>query len=203
MSPIGTSVPGAFPLTSVARLPNVTLAYPGERWSDRKASGAIDPGCAVVPMSAGGKNFMRAASASDAALQMAVASRTIDVPDTNPGSIYVEALGPNEIRNLVIQEGDYILALYSGVMIFTLITPDNSYAFGDLIGWIPGAPRPAGKPAPASANCAGAWGKHAKAEELGKAWVGPLFEVNLWRPVNAAGTEGLLTCRSLRGQGPF
>lgn len=203
MSPIGTSVPGAFPLTSVARLPNVTVGYPGERWSDRKASGAIDPGCAVVPFGAAGKNVMRAASASDAALQVAVASRPIDVPDTNPGSIYVEALGPNEIRNLPIQEGDYILALYSGVLHFTLITPDNSYAFGDLIGWIPGSPRPTGKPEPASPACAGAWGKKATAEGKSLQWVGPLFEVELWRPVNAAGTEGVLTCRSLRGQGPF
>jgi hypothetical protein len=203
MSPIGTPVPGAFPLTSVARLPNVTVGYPGERWSDRKASGALDPGCAVVPMNVAGKNVMRAASASDAALQVAVASRTIDVPDTNPGSIYVEALGPNEIRNLPIQEGDYILALYSGVLHFTLITPDNTYGFGDLIGWIPGAPRPTGKPEPASAHSAGSWGKKAKAEEESRQWVGPLFEVTEWRPVNAAGTEGILTCRSLRGQGPF
>jgi hypothetical protein len=201
--PIGTPVPGAFPLTSVARLPNVTLGYPGERWSDRKASGALDPGCAVVPMNVAGKNIMRAASASDAALQMAVASRTIDVPDTNPGSIYVEALGPNEIRNLPIQEGDYVLALYSGVFHFTLITPDNSYGFGDLIGWIPGSPRPTGKPAAASPACDGAWGKKATAEGKSLQWVGPLFEVTLWRPVNAAGTEGILTCRSLRGQGPF
>lgn len=203
MSPIGTPVPGAFPLTSVARLPNITIAYPGERWSDRKASGAIDPGCAVVPMNVAGKNVMRAASGSDAALQVAVASRTIDVPDTNPGSIYVEALGPNEIKNLPIQEGDYVLALYSGVLHTTLHTPDNSYGFGDLIGWIEKAPRPTGKPEPASSTCAGAWGKKAKAEELNLHWVGPLFEVQEWRPVNAAGTEGILTMRSLRGQGPF
>jgi hypothetical protein len=203
MSPIGTPVPGAFPLTSVARLPNVTVGYPGERWSDRKASGAIDPGCAVVPMNVAGKNVMRAASGGDATTQVAVASRTIDVPDTNPGSIYVEALGPNEIKNLPIQEGDYILALYSGVLHMTLVTPDATYGFGDLIGWIPGAPRPTGKPAPASTACAGSWGKQAKATEEGRSWVGPLFEVTLWRPVNAAGTEGILTCRSLRGQGPF
>jgi hypothetical protein len=203
MSPIGTPVPGAFPLTSVARLPNITVGYPGERWSDRKASGALDPGCAVVPQSVAGKNVMRAASGTDAALQVAVATRTIDVPDTNPGSIYVEALGPNEIKNLPIQEGDYILAIYSGVLHFTLITPDNSYSFGDLIGWIQGAPRPTGKPEPASVAAAGSWGKKAKAEAEGRAWLGPLFEVTMWRPVNAAGTEGILTCRSLRGQGPF
>lgn len=198
--PIGTPVPGAFPLTSVARLPNVTVAFPGERWSDRKASGALDPGCAVVPMGVAGKNVMRAASASDVALQLAVASRTIDVPDTNPGSIYVESLTGNDIRNLPIEEGDYILALYSGVLHFTLVVPDNSYAFGDLIGWVPGGPRPTGKPAPASANSAGAWGKKTTAEGKSLQWVGPVFEVTLWRPVNAAGTEGILTCRSLRGQ---
>ncbi len=197
MSPIGTPVPGAFPLTSVARLPNVTIGYPGERWSDRKASGAIDPGCAVVPVASGGKLLMRPVAAGDTVTQMAIATRTIDVPDLNPGSIYIEALGPNEIRNLPIRDGDYVLALYSGVLHFTLINPDV-YNPGDLIGWNPTTGRPTGKPAPASPACAGSWAKMTVGGTIG-----PLFEVQMFRPVNQAGTEGILTCRSLRGQGPF
>lgn len=194
MSPIGTPTPGAYPLTSVAKLPNVTVAYPGERWSDRKASGLMDPGQAVVPVASAGKLLMRAASASDAVTQMAVATRTIDVPDTNPGSIYNEALGPNEIRNLPIQNGDYILAVYSGALHLTLIVPDT-YNPGDLIGWCPNGPRPTGKP---TTQGIGAWGKMTQAQA-----VGPLFEVTQFRPTNQAGTEGILTVRSLRGQGPF
>lgn len=203
MSPIGTPVPGAFPLTSVARLPNVTVAYPGERWSDRKASGIIAPGTAVVPTSSGGKLLMRAAAAGDAITQMAVAMRTIDVPDINPGSIYQEALGPNEIRNLPIQNGDYVLALYSGALILSLINPDT-YNPGDLIGWIPGGAVPTGKPTSAvsGSGVSGSWGK-VTAPAGGGTPLGALFEVQMFRPVNQAGTEGLLNVRSLRGQGPF
>jgi hypothetical protein len=76
MSPIGTPVPGAFPLTSADKLPNVTIAYPGERWSDRKASGQIIPGVAVVPIASAGKLLMRPAVGGDAATQMAVATRS-------------------------------------------------------------------------------------------------------------------------------
>jgi hypothetical protein len=203
MSPIGTAVPGAFPLTSVARLPNVTVSYPGERWSDRKASGIIAPGTAVMPVASGGKLLMRAAQAGDAITQMAVASRTIDVPDLNPGSIYQEALGPNEIRNLPLQNGDYILALYSGALILTLINPDT-YNPGDLIGWIPGGAVPTGKPTSSvsGSGVSGSWGK-VTSPAGGGTPLGALFEVQMFRPVNAAGTEGLLNVRSLRGQGPF
>ena len=204
MSPIGTAVPGAFPLTSVARLPNVTVAYPGERWSDRKASGVIAPGTAVVPVSSGGKLLMRAATVGDAVTQMAVASRPIDVPDINPGSIYQEALGPNEIRNLPIQNGDYVLALYSGGLILTLINPDT-YVPGDLISWLPAGAVPTGKPTSSvsGSGVSGSWGKHSGAANFNGTPIGPLFEVVMFRPVNAAGTEGLLNVRSLRGQGPF
>jgi hypothetical protein len=203
MSPIGTPVPGAFPLTSVARLPNVTVAYPGERWSDRKASGIIAPGTAVVPVASGGKLLMRAAAPGDVVTQMAVAMRTIDVPDLNPGSIYQEALGPNEIRNLPIQAGDYVLALYSGALILSLINPDT-YVPGDLIGWLPGGAVPTGKPTSTTAGSgvSGSWAK-VTGPAGGGTTLAALFEVQMFRPTNSAGTEGLLNVRSLRGQGPF
>jgi hypothetical protein len=66
-----------------------------------------------------------------------------------------------------------------------------AYVPGDLIGWDPDATPQGGK------TGVGAWAKQ------GSGVVGPLFEVQLFRPVNAAGDEGILTCRSLRGQGPF
>jgi hypothetical protein len=203
MSPIGTPVPGAFPLTSVARLPNVTVSYPGERWSDRKASGVIAPGTAVVPVASAGKLLMRACQAGDAVTQMAVAMRTIDVPDQNPGSIYQEALGPNEIRNLPIQAGDYILALYSGALVLTLINPD-AYNPGDLIAWLPGGAQCTGKPTSSTpgSGVSGSWGKFTSPAG-GFTPLAALFEVQMFRPVNTAGTEGLLNVRSLRGQGPF
>jgi hypothetical protein len=191
MSPIGTPVPGAFPLTSADKLPNVTIAYPGERWSDRKASGQIIPGVAVVPIASAGKLLMRPAVGGDAATQMAVATRTIDVPDQSAGSWYNEPLGPNEIRNLPIKDGDYVLALYSGALILTLIQA-HAYQPSELIGWNPAANAQGGKP-----QGIGAWAP------MGAGVIGPLFEVQMFRPVNPAGDQGILNVRSLRGQGPF
>lgn len=188
MSPIGTPVPGAYPLTSADRLPNVTIAYPGERWSDRKASEDIIPGQAVVPLASAGKLLMRPAGSADAVTQMAIARRTVDVPDNNPGSIYNEALGPNEISNLPIRQGDYVLALYSGGFHLTLIE-EHAYQPSELIGWDAGADAQGGKP-----QGIGAWAP------MGAGVIGPLFEVVLFRPVNAAGDQGVLTVRSLRGQ---
>lgn len=176
---------GVFPLTGVAGLPNVTVAFPGEHWSDRIASGAITPGEAVVPLGSGGKLYMRKAIAADVGLQLAVALRTVDIPDTNLGS---GSLGPNEIKNTVIANGAYIHAYYSGAFHFTLVVPDATYAPGDLIGWAATGARPTGK------TGTGAWAKNATAD------IDSIFEVMEWRPYNTAKTEGILTVRSLRGQ---
>src|SRR5436190_18893665 len=94
---------GNFPLAGVAALPNVSVAFPGEHWSDRKAAEAIVPGQAVVPVSSGGKLYMRVAEASDPATQLAIALRTVQVPDTNTGP---GSLGPNEIMNQEIPQGE-------------------------------------------------------------------------------------------------
>jgi hypothetical protein len=179
---------GAFPLTGVAALPNVTVAFPGEHWSDRKASEIIVPGEAVVPVNSGGKLYMRVAEAADAATQLAIALRTVSVPDINRGSIYAQPLGPNEIMNLPLAVGDYVHAYYSGVFHLTLIAPDDTYAPGDLIGWDADGARPTGK------GGAGSWAKNADAD------IDSIFEVQEWRPINADGDEGILTVRSLRGQ---
>lgn len=179
---------GSFPLSGVAALPNVQVAFPGEHWSDRKASASsagIVPGEAVVPINSGGKLYMRRAGAGDApsSRQLAIALRTVDHPDVNSGPT---ALGPNEIRNQKIANGEYVHAYYSGAFHLTLIKPD-AYAPGDLIAWDHTAARPTGK------GGFGAWAKTAVAADA-------FFEVQEWRPYGDVANEGVLTVRSLRGQ---
>jgi hypothetical protein len=162
----------------------VTVAFPGEHWSDRKASEDIVPGAAVVPINSGGKLYMKLAGAADAATQLAIALRTVQVPDVNVGPA---SLGPNEIMNTLIRKGEYIHAYYSGVFHLTLITP-AAYVPGDLIGWDADGARPTGK------GGTGAWAKNAAAD------IDSIFEVQEFRPYGNIATEGVLTVRSLRGQ---
>lgn len=171
---------GAFALTGVGNLPNVTVAFPGEHWSNRKASGAVTPGEAVVPVASGGSLYMRTAGASDAATQLAIALRPVDHPD--PTGV----LGPNEIRNQEIAEHEYVHAYYSGAFHLTLCVPDT-YEPGDLIGWDANGARPTGK------DGSGAWAKDADAD------IDSIFEVMEFRAINQD-NEGILTVRSLRGQ---
>lgn len=175
---------GDFPLTGVADLPNVTVAFPGEHWSNRKASEVITPGEAVVPVASGGALFMRVAESGDAATQLAIALRTVQHPDTNTG---FGAQGPNEIMNTDIEYGEYVHAYYSGAFHLTLITP-AVYEPGDLVGWDANGARPEGK------SGSGSWAKNAAAD------IDSIFEVMEFRPYNADGDEGILTVRSLRGQ---
>lgn len=190
---------GSFPLSGVAGLPNVTVAFPGEHWSNRKASGAITPGDAVVPVASGSSLYMRKAISSDPITQLAIALRPVDVPDQNVGP---KELGPNQIRNQALAAHDYIHAYYSGVFHLTLIVPDT-YAPGDLIGWDADGARPTGKTTavvsyngisiPGSAADTGAWAKNAAAD------IDSVFEVMEFRDLNSS-HEGILTVRSLRGQ---
>lgn len=178
---------GPFPLTGTADLPNVTIAFPGEHWSNRKASGAIVPGEAVVPVNSGGKLYMRTAGAADAAAQVAIALRVIEHPDQSSGSTYTQALGPNEIVNLEIAEHEYVHAYYSGVFHLTLVDPTNTYVPGALVGWDADGARPAGK------SGTGSWALNANAD------IDSIFEVMEVREVGEDG-EVILTVRSLRGQ---
>jgi hypothetical protein len=177
---------GSFPLTGVAKLPNASVAFPGEHWSDRKATEVIVPGEAVVPVNDGGRLGMRRALATDAAEKdrLAIALRTVQIPDVNTGPA---ALGPNEIVNQSIQIGEYVHAYYSGAFNLTLIVP-AVYVPGDRIGWAAAGARPTGK------GGVGAWAKDAAAD------IDSIFEVIEFRPYNVAGTEGILSVRSLRGQ---
>lgn len=172
---------GSFALTGVGALPNVTVAFPGEHWSNRRASGAITPGEAVVPVAgADGNLYMEVAGSGDAITQLAIALRPVDHPDPT------NVTGPNELRNTEIADGEYVHAYYSGAFHLTLIVPDD-YAPGDLIGWDASGARPAGK------DGTGAWAKNADAD------IDSVFEVMEFRPIGED-DEGILTVRSLRGQ---
>lgn len=181
MTPIINQTQGPFPLTGVGKLPNVTLAQnDGDHWSNRFASGNITPGAAIVPAASAGKLFMRVANASDVATQLAIGMRTVDVPDPNTGP---SALGPNEIRNKTILDGEYVHAFYRGVFHLTLVVPD-AYNPGDLVGWDANGKRPTGK------EGEGAWAKNSAAD------IDSIFEVMEFRKVNAE-NEGILTVRKL------
>lgn len=176
---------GSFPLEGTGSLPNVTVAFPGEHWSNRVASGSsITPGEAVVPVNSGGKLAVQRASASDPALQLAVALRPVDVPDVNTGP---SALGPNEIRNQDMAAGEYVHCYYSGAFHLTLVDPNRTYTPGQLIGWDVDGARPVGK------SGAGSWAPNANAD------IDSVFEVMEVRAVGEDG-EVILTVRSLRGQ---
>jgi predicted RecA/RadA family phage recombinase len=177
---------GNFPLTDVADLPNVTIAFPGEHWSNRIAKGAIVPGEAIMPTNYGGKLAMQRAATADTPKRMAIATRVIEIPDVASDSGYSTSLGPNEIKNRQINDGQYVHAYYSGVFHLTLVVP-RAWKAGDLVGWDAAGVRPTGKTGVGSwilaATEAAAWG-----------------EVEEFRPFSANGLEGLLTVRSFRTQ---
>ena len=175
---------GSFPLTSVADLPNVTVTFPGEHWSDGKASEGIVPGEAIVPINSGGKRYWRVASASDPITQLHIALRTVQNPDPNTGP---SSLGPNELMNVEIEQGEYVHAYWTGVFKLTLFVPDT-YVPADLVGWDANGARPTGK------GGTGAWAKNAQAD------IDSVFEVMDFRPVHGSTTEGVLEVRSLRAQ---
>jgi hypothetical protein len=181
MSPVA----GAFPLTGVAKLPNVSIASPGEVWSNLRANGVIIPGAAIAPVNVGGKLHAKQLIVGDTPDidQVGVALRQVAVPDVNNGPA---ALGPNEIVNQAIASGDYLRRYMTGVLHLTLVEPRADYVPGQKIGWAVAAARPAGK-----AAGAGAWSNAAIL--AGTA----IFEVFEYR-VYGSGNEGILTVRFLR-----
>lgn len=178
---------GAFPLTSVGSLPHVSVAFPGEVWSHHKAASAIVPGTLVMPAKdASGNAVVRPATlAENADPRAGIAFRVVGEPDVNTG---FSALGPNELVNREIAVGEYARRYTSGAFNITLHEPDATFGHGDLVRFNPAAARPAGKPAGT-----GAWEKVADPAD---AW----GEVELFRPYNDDGDEGILTIRSLKSQ---
>lgn len=180
-----TPVAGAYPLTGVAKLPNVTIASPGEVWSNQRANGIIIPGSAIAPVNVGGKLRVKTLIVGDApdVRQVAVAMRQIEIPDVNNGP---SALGPNEIVNQAIADGDYLRRYMGGALHLTLVEPRADYVPGQKIGWAVAAPRPVGK-----AAGAGAW---SNAAILAGTDIFEVFEYRVYGGAN----EGILTVRFLR-----
>jgi hypothetical protein len=178
-------VAGDHPLLGTGRLPNVSTAFPGEVWSDRRANGIIIPGAAVAPVVVGGKARMKQLIAGDTPNieQVAIAMRQVEIPDQNTGPA---ALGPNEIVNQAIPDGDWLRRYYTGAFNITLCEPRADYVPSQKIGWAVAAPRPAGK-----AAGTGAW------SNAGILAGTAIFEVAEYR-VYGAGNEGILVVRSLR-----
>lgn len=181
---------GSHELTSVKNLPNAHVVSPGERWTDARASGVIVPGQPIVMVGSGtspnATPVMRLAKAGDTADQIFLATRVIDIPDPNNGPL---SLGPNEVRNLNIPAGEWIMRHYSGVFVTTLVTP-GSYKPGDTIGWDLNGVLPEGK------QGVGAWAPNGSADIAG------VFSVRDWKEVNASTHEGYLTVQFIgRAQG--
>lgn len=184
---------GSFQLTSVTKLPNVTVAFPGEHWSDGKVntsgSAAIIPGSLVIPgVPVNGRKTWAVAGSGALDPRSAIALRPVSVPDLNLGSEYNPQLTPNDIMNLPLTEGSFVHAWRSGGFHLTLIVADATYAPGDYIGWDPAATPQAGKPGP------GAW----KKVNANPSYA--LFTVDEFVALSADATLGVLTVTSLRSQ---
>ena len=179
---------GSFQIQGVAKLPNISVAFPGEHWSDGKATEVIVPGELIVPVNAAGKKGWARAAAGAVDPRACVALRTVQIPDSRGGSVYGEASGPNEIMNTAIQAGDWVHAYRSGAFHLTLITPSAAYVPGDLLTWDPAGARPAGK------GGTGSWTR------VGAVADNAFFEVEMFRPIPGTPTEGILTVKTLRSQ---
>lgn len=180
-----TPIAGAYPLIGVGKLPNVSIASPGEVWSNLRANGIIIPGAAIAPVNVGGKFFAKQLIVGDTPVkeQVGVAMRQVEIPDVNTGP---NALGPNEIINQTIADSDYLRRYMSGVLHLTLAEPRADYVPGQKIGWAVAAARPAGK-----AAGTGAW------SNAGILTGTDIFEVFEYR-VFGSSNEGILTVRYLR-----
>ncbi len=196
---------GAYPLTGVGKLPNVSVASPGEVWSNKRADGIIVPGTLVKPTlveevgsvaEVGTEDEIEIATGAEKTTStivfqgsLAIAMRQIMVPDINVGSQYNPALGPNEIVNLPIASGDWVRTYHTGVVHLTLVVP-GEYAEGDVLGWNPEGERPEFK-----TEGKGAWDA---IESEGVVKGTGILIVHTKPRVYGSKKENLLTCRFLR-----
>lgn len=201
MSPSALTQTGAYPLLGVGKLPNASVAFPGEVWSNKRASGVIIPGSLVKETLAEGVGSWAPVAGGDTVVTtgdgirqqtLGIAMRQVMVPDVNPGSQYNPQLGPNEIVNLPIAAGDWMRVYKTGVMNITLVKPDTTYKEGDIIGWDPAAERPAEK-----AAGEGAWAKH-KEDDSGVIANTDIFVVHSTPQFYGSTGECVLTVRFLR-----
>jgi hypothetical protein len=181
---------GDYPISGVVGLALIDLAFPGEVWTDLTASGTVLPGEAVVPVSVGGKSYVRTAKSGDTALGklLTIAMRTPGNPDPNTGPA---SLGPNAVMNQPIPQGEYVRRWSSGGFNTTLFVPTSTYVPGvSLVGWNPAGARPVGIAG------TGAWDLSANCPEAFR----DIFQVRRFEPIPPNAGEGILTFTSLRGQ---
>lgn len=176
---------GAYPLLGTGKLPNVDVASPGEVWTNLRANGLIVPGAAIAPVNVGGKLYAKQLVVGDTPVieQVGVAFRQVEVPDQNIGPL---TLGPNELVNRIIADGDYVRRYLTGALHITLAEPRADYVPGQRIGWAVAAARPAGK-----ASGTGAW---SNAGILAGTTIFELMETRTYGSAN----EQILTVRYLR-----
>lgn len=184
MSPITY---GGFKLSSVAGLPNIQVAFPGEHWSDGKAATDLTPGELVVPINSGGKLHWQRAASGAVDARASIALNTVQHPDLNVGSNYAEALGPNQILNRTIKAKEWVHAYRSGAFHLTLFVA-AVYVPGDLLTY-----NPAGTPQTDKTSLGGAWEKTAVAANA-------LLEVIEFRALPDTTNRGILTVKTLRSQ---
>jgi hypothetical protein len=177
---------GAFKLTSVEHLPNVQVAFPGEHWSDAKAVEVITPGELVVPVNSGGRLGLARAASGTVDPRAAIALQVVSPPDLRGGSLYGDALGPNEIMNRDLAIGDWVHYYRSGAFILTLFE-EHAYVPSDLLTFDPAATPQTGK------TGAGAWKRTTVAAQ---AWL----EVTAFRVLPGQTQRGILEVKSLRSQ---
>lgn len=177
-----------FKLDSVEGLPHVTVTFPGERWSDGRAYEAITPGDLIVPVNSGGARYWQRAASGAVDPRSCIATQCVRLPDTNAGSYYNEAVGPNEISNLEIAQHDYVMAHRSGSFLLTRIKEDT-YVPSDLLMW-----NKAGNPQEGKGTAgSGAWEKTGTAANA-------FFEVTGFRVLPGETDRGILEVSSLRSQ---
>ena len=181
-----TNTFGSFQLGSVAKLPNVSVAFRGEHWSDGVAATDIIPGSLVVPTSSAGARVWNVASAGTVDPRACIALRVVSPTDVNPGSEYNPQLTPNDIVNLTLKKGSFVHTYRSGAFHLTLCAEDT-YAPGDLLTWDPAATPFAGKAGP------GAWKKTVTAAQ---AWC----EVVGFDALTADASQGVVLVHSLKSQ---
>lgn len=177
-----------FKLDTVEGLPHVTVTFPGERWSDGRAYESITPGDLIIPINSAGLRYWARAASGAVDPRSAIAMQTVRLPDTNAGSLYGDAVGPNEIVNTVIPQHEYVMAVRSGGFLLTRIAEDT-YVPGDLLMWNKTANPQTGKGAAGS----GAWVKTATAANA-------FFEVTGFRTIPGQTSRGILEVTSLRSQ---
>lgn len=139
-------------LTSVESLPKVSIVNPGtvNVWTNKVASGDLEPGMVVMPLSASGtKSFYdmngRVAEASSAAIEDGHPRRFgVAMHQPVPGDIGLADDGPTELVNATIESGQFLRVVHGDATIATTrVEPTDDFVAGDMVTYDPGGDLPA------------------------------------------------------------